>query len=146
MAFTFKSLLVKQLETQLSTTQQGLFNSLHWCSSCLTAVQLFVQISKLLQKSLVRRNVPVGADCFDGVGQRHVFMDHQVGQNQGGRAAEPHCTVNKHLTCQSQETKTRFQWIVSEPRLSFSIFTTWQSMDYCVKHYSKCPICSSSED
>ena len=71
----------------------------HWS----LVVQLFVQLSKLLQKTIVRWDVPVGADSFDGVHQRHVLVDNQVCQDQGGRAAQTHRTVDKHFTC--TETK-----------------------------------------
>lgn len=62
-------------------------------------VQLFIQLSKLLQEPRIWWDVPVGADSFNGIHQRHVLVDHQVGQDQGGRAAETHCTVDEHFTC-----------------------------------------------
>lgn len=69
------------------------------------AVQLLVELSKLLQETIVWWDVPVGADTFDGVRQRHVLVDHQVGQDQGGRAAETHRTVDEHLTCRLARNK-----------------------------------------
>lgn len=43
-------------------------------------------------------------------------MDHQIGQDQGGRAAEPHRAVDEHFTYRSVETKAghHFLWIISE--------------------------------
>lgn len=69
------------------------------------AVQLLVQLSQLLQEARVWRDVPVGAHCLDGVGQGHALMDHQVGQDQGGGAAQPHGTVDQHSTCGSAQHK-----------------------------------------
>lgn len=48
------------------------------------AVELLVQLSQLLQEARVWRDVPVGADGFDGLRQCHALVDHQVGQDQGG--------------------------------------------------------------
>lgn len=69
------------------------------------AVELLVQLSQLLQEARVWRDVPVGAHGFDGLRQRHALVDHQVGQDQGGRAAQTHGTVHEHFTCRSAQHK-----------------------------------------
>lgn len=65
------------------------------------AVQLLVQLSQLLQEARVWRDVPVGAHRLDGVRQGQALVDHQVGQDQGGGAAQAHGTVDQHSTCGS---------------------------------------------
>lgn len=61
-------------------------------------MELLVQLSQLLQEARVRTDVPVGAHGSDGLRQRHALVDHQVGQDQGGRAAQTHGAVDEHLT------------------------------------------------
>lgn len=68
-------------------------------------MELHVQLSQLLQEARVWTDVPVGAYSFDGLRQRHTLVDHQVGQDQGGRAAQTHGTVDEHFTCGSAEHK-----------------------------------------
>lgn len=57
-----------------------------------------LQLPKLLEKPSVRANVPVESDGSDGLRQGKVLADHQVGENQGPRAADAHSAVNKHLS------------------------------------------------
>ena len=108
------------------------------------AVQLLVELSKLLQETIVWGDVPVGADTFDGVRQRHVLMDHQVGQDQGGRSAETHRTVDEHLTCRLARNKNHSVTSCGSVKKnsaflsasSISVFTTMQWRDYCGELYS----------
>lgn len=108
-------------------------------------MKLFVQISQLLQEPGVGRDVPVGAYSFEGVHQRHVPVDHEVGQHQGGRAAEAHRAVDKHFTYRSAETQDQPG---AQPTSagSTSVFTTAQQPDYCAELYSNCLICCSFVD
>lgn len=70
--------------------------SIVWAPGRLSAVQLFVQFSELLQETGVGWDVSVGADGFNCVHQRHVVVDHEIGQDQSGWAAEAHGAVDKH--------------------------------------------------
>lgn len=46
--------------------------------------QLLIQLPELLQKAPVGEDAAVLGYLLDGVHQGHVFVDHQVGQDQGG--------------------------------------------------------------
>lgn len=59
--------------------------------------QLLVQFPELLQKAPVGEDTAVLGHLLNGVHQGHVPVDHQVGQDQGRRAAAAHDAVNQDL-------------------------------------------------
>lgn len=52
-----------------------------------------VKLPQLLQESAVRDDLPALLHLLDGFHQRHLLLDHQVGEKQRGRAAASHHTV-----------------------------------------------------
>lgn len=59
--------------------------------------QLLVQFPELLQEAPVGEDTAVLGHLLNGVHQGHVPVDHQVGQDQGRRAAAAHDAVNQDL-------------------------------------------------
>lgn len=56
-----------------------------------------VQAAELPQEPSVGDDASVVLHRLDGLHQRQVLSDHQVGQNQGGGAAHPHGAVDQDL-------------------------------------------------
>lgn len=108
-------------------------------------MELCVQLSQLLQEARVWRDVPVGAHGLDGLRQCHALVDHQVGQDQGGRAAQAHGTVDEHFTCGSAEHKNSLwsSFSSSAPEGTTSGFRRGTSSPrlicYRVVDYQLCP-------
>ncbi len=59
--------------------------------------QVCVQLSQLLQKAPVWDDVAPALDVVDGVYNRHVLVDHQVGQEECGGATAAHHAVDQKL-------------------------------------------------
>lgn len=62
------------------------------------AKKLAVQLDELPQETSIGVNAAVFLDRADGLHQRQVLLQHQVGQHQRGRAAHPNVTVHQNLT------------------------------------------------
>lgn len=62
-----------------------------------------VQPVELPQETPVGDDASVVLHRFDGLHQRQVLSDHQVGQNQSGWAAHSHSAVDQHLTYTNTE-------------------------------------------
>lgn len=56
--------------------------------------ELRVQLPQLLEEAPVGQDPAARLDVLGGVGQRHAFADHQVGQEQRGRATPTHHAVH----------------------------------------------------
>jgi len=56
-----------------------------------------VQVTQLIQKSNVRKNVSVPANGLHGLNEGKSFSDHEEGQSQSRRAADSSSTVDEHL-------------------------------------------------
>lgn len=72
--------------------------ALFW-SSFPSVQELLVQLPQLLQEAPVGNNPPALLHLLDGVHQRHVLADHEVGEEERGRAAPPHHTVHQQFIC-----------------------------------------------
>ncbi len=59
--------------------------------------QVCVQLSQLLQKAPVWDDAAPALDVVDGVYNRHVLVDHQVGQEECGGATAAHHAVDQKL-------------------------------------------------
>lgn len=58
-----------------------------------------VQAVELAEETPVGDDAPVVLHFFDGLHQRQVLSDHQVGEHQSGRAAHSDSAVDQHLPC-----------------------------------------------
>lgn len=67
-------------------------------------LQLHVQSSQLFQEAPVWEDPAVLFDLEDGLLQAEVLVDHQVGQDDGGRPAHPDSTVDKDPSCSGQKS------------------------------------------
>lgn len=65
--------------------------------------QVFIQLSQLLQETPVWDDASPPFDVIDGVYNRHVLVDHQVSQEECGRATAAHHTVNKKLIWRNKQ-------------------------------------------
>lgn len=66
-------------------------------------LQLRIQSSQLLQEPPVRKDPAVLFDLEDGLQQAVMLVDHQEGQDDGGRSAHPNGTVDKNPSCSSKK-------------------------------------------
>lgn len=60
------------------------------------AEKLSIQVDELSEETPVGYDAPVVFHGTDGLHQGEVLLQHQVGQDQGGRAAHPHVAVHQH--------------------------------------------------
>lgn len=65
--------------------------------------QVFVQLSQLLQEAPVWDDSSPPFDVIDGVYNRHVLVDHQVSQEERGRATAAHHAVNEKLIWRNKQ-------------------------------------------
>lgn len=63
------------------------------------AVQFDVQVDELSEEAAVRDDPSPFFNRVDGLHQGHVVLQHQVRQDDGGRAAHAHVAVHQDLTC-----------------------------------------------
>lgn len=60
-----------------------------------------VQAVELAEETPVGDDASVVLHRLDGLHQRQVLSDHQVGQHQSGRAAHSHDAVHQHFACRA---------------------------------------------
>lgn len=68
-----------------------------WWINSVCAKELAVQLDKLPQETSIGINAAVLLHCTNGLHQRQVLLQHQVGQHQRGRAAHSNVTVHQNL-------------------------------------------------
>lgn len=85
--------------------------SIHFCGAedySWCVVQSHIQSPKLLKKPSVREDPPVLFDLIDGLQEGEVVVNHEVGQDEGGRAAHSDYTVDQHTSW--TRGKKRLEW------------------------------------
>lgn len=83
----------------LSTDLLLNFTGVLWrpCSGSV-AVQFDMKVDELSEEASVWEDSSPLFDCVYRLHQGHVVLQHQVGQDYGGRAAHAHMTVHQNLT------------------------------------------------
>lgn len=83
-------------------------------------LQLRIQRSQLLQEAAVREDPAVLFDLEDGLQEAVMLVDHQVGQDDGGRPAHAHCAVDENPSCSKEKVKKNTQGEQKEVILKWS--------------------------
>lgn len=75
------------------------------CSSFPSVQELHVQLPQLFQEAPVGSDPPACFHLLDSVHQCHVLTDHEVGEEERGRATPSHHAVHQQFICAETRTK-----------------------------------------